>query len=180
MAKSSDEKAPDAVLIDWERQEYYDILDEKLILDEPILMIRALMTNKKLFTNYMTGFKASLETVTNWMGIQRYTHFEKKYYAQEYKYSNLITYNWNLIKTFDRKRYETFSPEEEGDTADDEVPQETYPMRVWMAPGYPLDFQSIFDVLEALILLMPEPFNQIYLRILHAQTPLLHLCSKKN
>jgi len=109
MAKSADE-TPDVVVIDWERQEYYDILDDNLILDEPILMIRSLMTHKKLFTNYMTGFKASLETVTNWMGIQKYIHFEKKYYAKEYKYSNLVSYNWNLIKTFDRKRYETFSP----------------------------------------------------------------------
>jgi hypothetical protein len=32
-------------------------------------------------------------------------------------------------------------------------------MRVWMAGGYPLDFQSIYDVLEALILLLPEPLN---------------------
>lgn len=62
-------KKMSVVLIDWNKKEYVDLLDDWLEMDEPILMIRRLMTHKKVIAHFVTDVKAHMEPVTNWFGF---------------------------------------------------------------------------------------------------------------
>lgn len=48
-----DQCEPSVVLLDWNRGEFVDLLDPAMQMDEHVLMIRRLMTHKKIITNYV-------------------------------------------------------------------------------------------------------------------------------
>jgi hypothetical protein len=104
----------DLVLLDWDNNQAVNLLED-LILDEPILMVRRLITHKVFLTNFVEDIKTDIEPACNMFGFHKSLKLDN-FLCYEYDYSNTFKFNNYLSNpSFDFDSYANIHKASEDD-----------------------------------------------------------------